>query len=301
MKLRVAGRYQIAVWQGGVAVAHTPWFDNLITDGGLDRIGIGAYLTWCVLGTGTAAVSYTDTGLTLLQASSNNLVSQATSAGWHQRVWRFPAGAATGLLTEVGVGWDPDESSSSSDGVSLFSHALIPEPLPVGPSDTVTVTYELMLHPPDQDDVYQLVLRDGVLTTCTARAAYVGDDVAWGIAGEAITYAAGEDQAPLIYEGQIGSATAGPSGESASRSSVVARAYAPGTHYLEQEGRWNLDRGNFEDGISAMLARTNGYGAYQIGFDPPLDKICYDTLKLVSRVSWGRLLGSSSSTSSSSS
>ena len=298
----MSGRYQVAVWRGGEMVAHTPWFDNLITDGGLDRIGIGPYLTWCVLGTGTAAVSYTDTGLTLLQASSNNLVSQATSAGWHQRVWRFPAGEAAGLLTEVGVGWDAeDSSSSSSDGVSLFSHALIPEPLPVGTSEIVTVTYELMLHPPDQDDVYQLVLRDGVLTTCTARAAYVGDAVDWGISGEAIAYAAGEDLAPLIYEGQIGAATAGPSGESASRSSVVARVYIPGTHYLEQEGRWNLDRGNFEDGIGAMLARTNGYGAYQIGFDPPLDKICYDTLKLVSRVSWWRLLGSSSSTSSSSS
>lgn len=300
MNIEVAGRYQLTVRRGGVVTAHTPWFDNLITDIGLDRIGVGEYLPWCALGTGSTPPAYTDTVLETLLVAGNNLVSQDTAAGWHQRIWTFPAGTATGLLTEVGVGWDAAESSSSSsssDGVFLFSRALLPAPLDVGSDDVVTVAYELTLHPPAYDEIYQIAPIGGVLTTCTARAAYVGDDVAWGIAGEAITYTPGDDQSPLAYDGTLGEETSHPSGNSSPHSTVVDLPYIPGTHYLEQEGRWNLDRGNFAAGISAVLCRTNGYGAYQIGFDPPLVKVCYDTLKLIFRVSWERYLGSSSSSS----
>lgn len=293
MNVSVSGRYQITVRRVGVVLVQTPWFDNLVTDVGLDRIGIGEYLTWCLLGTGSSPPAYSDTALGSLLIAGNNLTSQSTTAGWHQRIWEFPAGTATGTITEVGIGWDDGSSSDAA----LFSRALLPTPLEVLSTDAVTVAYELTLHSPAYDEIYQITPTGGVPTTCTARAAYVGDAVAWGIAGEAIAFTPGDDQAPLAYSGTLGAETTHPAGDSSPHSTVVDSPYVTGSHYLEQEGRWNLDRGNFAEGIGAVLCRTNGYGAYQIGFDPPLAKICYDTLKLTFRVSWERYLGSSSSSS----
>ena len=282
MRFGVSGQFRLEVAGG----ATTEWFDNLITDAGLDQIGLGDYLTWCALGTGSTAPAPSDTGLDTLLVTTNNLTSSSTEAGKHTVRFVFPAGTATGLLTEVGIGW-------TLEGTPLFSRAVLPEALEVKATQSLTVRYELTLTPPATDEVYQITLTGGVLTTCTARAAYVGNSAnwAWGLSGTKIEFALGPDSAPINYDGAIGLTSASPSGTAAPCSSRVLEGYVPGSHCLEMEGRWNLDRGNFQEaaGTAATLVLTNGYGAYQIGFDPPLIKTCYDTLKLTYRVSWSRV------------
>ena len=280
MRFGVSGQFQLQVDDG----PSTPWFDNLITEAGLDQIGLGDYLTWCALGTGSTAPAPADTALATLLVTTNNLTSSSIEAGKHTVRFVFPAGTATGLLTEVGIGWD-------MTGTPLFSRAVLPEALEVNATQSLTVLYELTLTPPAVDEVYQITLTGGVLTTCTARAAYVGNaaDWAWGLPGTKIEFALGPDSAPINYDGAIGLTTAFPAGTAAPCSSRVLADYVPGSHYLEMEGRWNLSIGNFPDGVDATLVCTNGYGAYQIGFDPPIVRTCYDSLKLTYRVSWDRV------------
>lgn len=282
MKFGISGQFQLQVDDG----PPTPWFDNLITDAGLDQIGLGDYLTWCALGTGSTAATPSDTALATLLVTTNNLTSSSIAAGKHTVRFVFPKGTATGLIAEVGIGWN-------LEGTPLFSRAVLPEALEVKATQSLTVLYELTLTPPAVDEVYQITLTGGVLTTCTARAAYVGNaaDWAWGLPGTKIEFALGPDSAPINYDGTIGLVTSYPAGNDEPCSSRVLQDYVPGSHYLEMEGRWNLDRGNFPGaaGTAATLVLTNGYGAYQIGFDPPLIKTCYDTLKLTYRVSWSRV------------
>ena len=263
----------------------TPWFDNLITDAGLDRIGTDEYLTRVSIGTGTTEPAVSDLGLEALLASTDNLTTSVTEVGWHQRTFLFSSGSSEAVtITEVGIGWD----------TGLFSRAVLPEPLEVPSGRDLTVVYELTLVPPEYDDVYEIDI-GGVTTACTARAALVGDgsEGAWGLAGDPISFDLGPDNAPLIYDGALGDTTSSPSGTAVAHSSQTAYSYTPGSLYLELEGRWNIDIGNLTDGAASTLFRTNGYGAYQIGFDPPLTKTCYDTLRLTYRVSWGRLASSS--------
>lgn len=266
----------------------TPWFDNLITDAGLDRVGVGEYLTWCSVGSGETAAEASDVEMGSLVASTSNLTQVTPVAGRLQLTFVFSPGSSEnipelGTVTEVGVGWNDSE-------IGLFSRSVLPDPLPVPLGQALTVLYELTLVPPADDEVYSLLIQGGTSITCMARAAYVGNNAewAWGLSGAPIAFALGPDNAPLIYDGELGAASSFPGGTAVAHGSQVAYPYLPGSHYLELEGRWNIDNGNLGDGVSATLFYTNGYGAYQIGFDPPLTKTCYDTLKLTYRVSWGR-------------
>ena len=280
MKFGVSGQFQLQV-EGGMA---TEWFDNLITDSGLSQIAIGEYLTWCALGTGSTAPTPNDTALDTLLVTTDNLTASTVASGQYTVVFVFPKGTATGLIAEVGIGWN-------LEGTPLFSRAVLPEALEVKASQGLTVTYVLTLTPPVVDDVYLLDL-NGTATTCTSRAAYVGNaaDWAWGLSGQQVAFITATPHQPQVYDGPIDVVTAYPTGTAAAATSASTTLFDPAEpHSAWLTAKWAMGAGGFVGGIDATLVCTNGYGAYQIGFDPPLAKQHFDVLCLTYQLSWSRV------------
>ena len=110
MKLhnQVKGRYRLTViGSDGVIKNQTKWFDNLITDGGLEYMADNSdWIKFCQVGSGSATPNALDTGLTNWIAGSDT--QQATSQGaqssepyyvWRRRTIRFADGVAAGNIS----------------------------------------------------------------------------------------------------------------------------------------------------------------------------------------------------------
>lgn len=178
---RMAGRYKLKVMRpdGSVRI-ETDWFDNLITNNGLDQIVNvpgGAYsikylFINCFVGTGSATPMFTDGSLQAYLATGPafSSISPVYVAGppsyWYVRyVYRFPTGAAAGNLSEVATGHTP---------TNMFSRALIvdgggtPTTITVLSDEILDVTYEFRVYIPTGDATFSFVL-NGVSQTVTSR------------------------------------------------------------------------------------------------------------------------------------
>ncbi|RLC21493.1 MAG: hypothetical protein DRH93_11690, partial [Deltaproteobacteria bacterium] len=127
IKAQVSGRFRLKVYRSdGTLKKDTGWFDNLITNYGLNRMASSSdYLLYCHVGTNNTPPAYTDTSLAgfLHGAGANGSATHphSTSNPTYRsikKVYRFDAGEATGNISEVGI----SRKSSSGD---LFSRALI--------------------------------------------------------------------------------------------------------------------------------------------------------------------------------
>ena len=150
----LGGEYKLVVNESSDHEFSTPWFDNLITDIGLDRPPTG--LTWCQygsIGTGTTAPANGNTALQAYTAQvngatpdSNSNVGTPTYVSQGTIRWAFVQGAVVGNMAEVGVGW-------GAGGTNLFSRALIldgggaPTTLTLTSLDQLTMYYRLTMTP----------------------------------------------------------------------------------------------------------------------------------------------------------
>lgn len=286
---RLAGQFRLTVHRAdGTPRLVTPWCDNLVTDTGLNRIGLGAFLTHCYVGTGSVPPpAATDNGLVSQVASTTQILAQSAGAsnaapyyGYASVTYKFAVGVATGNLAEVGVGW--------SGG--LFARALLvdgagdPTVITVLPSESLGVTYLLRNYAPATDASFSAVI-GGVTHACTARAALVtsgSTSNGWGVTGGEVT--AGEITA---YNGALGAVTGSPSGATATIIGSAA-AYVSNSNERALSGNWTTTEGNLAGGITALLLRTNGLGVYQIALDPPIAKTDAASLLLACKVAWGR-------------
>ena len=265
------------------------WFDNLITDNGLNLFGSSsAYLTWCQVGTGSTTPANGNTSLVSLVAGTNT--QEATSSGtqasapyfcWRQKTYRFAAGVAAGNLAEVGIG-------ASSSG-NLFSRALIldnmgsPTTITVLSDEVLDVTYEFRVYPP-VDDWEGAVTLDGVEYDVVGRASGVASSTYWGIAtnGQANTLSSSN-----AYNGAISAITGIPSGAAGVTSSVSTASYSAESHERDGTLNWGLSNGNLVGGITALRA-VFGVGNYQFSFSPAIPKTNTQVLALTVRNSWAR-------------
>lgn len=284
---RLAGQFRLTVHRAdGTLRLITPWCDNLVTDTGLNRIGLGAFLTHCYVGTGSVPPpAATDNGLVSQVASTTQILAQSAWAsnaaphyGYASVTYKFAV--ATGNLAEVGVGW--------SGG--LFARALLvdgngdPTVITVLPEESLGVTYLLRNYAPAADENFSAVI-GGVTHACTARAALVtsgSTSNGWGVTGGEVT--AGEITA---YNGALGAVTSAPGGTTATITGGTA-AYVSNSNERALSGNWTETEGNLAGGITALLLRTNGMGAYQIALDPPIAKTDMASLLVAFKVAWGR-------------
>lgn len=292
---RLSGQYQVTVRRAGAIRHQTPWFDNLVTDGGLNQVGNGSFLTHCYVGTGNTAPAVTDSGLaSQLGSPTTTIISQAagvaSSAPWYGTraiTFRFAANTVVGNLSEVGVGW----------ASALFSRSLIvdgngdPTTVTVLDDETVDVSYLLKNYSPEEDFEFQAdiggVTHDCVMRACNASSSSTTSG--WGITGSAIALASGTGIYPIVaYNGALGTVVQSPSGTSDSNSSNTNAAYVNNSLEKEFTASWALASGNLSGGITSFRLATNGLGTYQISVDPAIAKTSSNALSVNFKVAWGR-------------
>ena len=278
-----------------------PWFPNLITDAGLNRMGTGGVLDNCVVGSGSNPPVVADTALqsqvaiTTTKLTNNLRTAQSTEPyyGTNTNVYRFDVGVAAGNLSEVGIGWTG----------GLFSRSLIKDGL--GNPTTVTVlaneyldvTYEIRVYPPTTDTNFQVVSAQGVTHNCVVRASRVTNWLYWpsfatndgaSFTTSARAYTVGAVH--LISNGTIGPITSTVQGTTGSESNNITTSNAAYVDLsLERSATLTLlpQHGNLAGGISAMRVAFS-LGEFQYSFDPPIVKTNVQTLTLNVKVSWAR-------------
>lgn len=254
-------------------------FDNLITDTGLDLIGVGNDISNACVGSGSTAPANTDTALAAQISAASSLNTSSTSYnaspeyGQRTTVFRFGAGAAAGNLAEVGVKYSS----------SLYARALIldgggsPTTITVLAGEILDVTYIQRIVPPAADASGSVVI-NGITYGWVARPANVGT---WynAINGGSVGY-------PTIqgYFGSIGARASSPGGGGVG-ASCAASAYTPGSKTRSYTG-------TFAIGASDLLitaATLNAQAYWQFSFDSGgIPKLSTQTLALTLANSWAR-------------
>jgi hypothetical protein len=303
-RMGMKGLYRMQVRRAdGSLKTDTGWFDNLITDGGLNRLGTGAAGSTCVIGTGTATPAFTDSALQALAASTTSIPStQAANSGApdfyisHTRTFRFDLGALNGNYSEVGVGWANN---------ALFSRALIvdgggaPLPITVLSDEQLDVIYQLRTYMPLTDWGGTFTI-GGVSTTVVGRRhsqSSFSSNASGGGPLTSVIRPTGDNA--LAYPGPISSAAGGgPSGASqimlteAGSGQWTTAAYSNNSNQRESSIAIGLNWGNVSGGIGAIAGiggESAGHGFYwQYGFTPKIAKDATKTLTLTLAISWGR-------------
>jgi len=296
-KVGVAGRYRLRVGKRGQAARiDTGWFDNIITDAGLNFMGDNnGYLTACQVGSGTATPVAGDTSLGSFVAGTNTEQSSSSSAeatspyfsAW-TKTFRFGEGVAAGNLSEVGIG-------DSTTAGTLFSRARITDGS--GSATTITVladefldvTYQLQLVPPTTDATFNVTDAGpaGTVHAVTLRAMDVTDKSSWGFGPASGNRVEVPNNGATAYDGAIGTIDASPSGTS---SSVAPPTTAYSNNSLERLSTiaFGLNDANFASDLKSLRFSFTSAGTWQAEFDPVIPKDNTKTLSITVKVSWTR-------------
>jgi hypothetical protein len=268
------------------------WFPNLITNQGLNRMGLaGDYLNNCQVGSGSNIPAFTDTGLqtfirstATIQSTVNSTLSVSPYYAQRTRVYRFAEGLAAGNLSEVGVGW------SSSNGF-LFSRALIldgggsPTTITILSDETLDVSYIFRIYPKLIDDIGTVIFTGNIggSYNWTIRQANIGTSSPSLASGR-------ENQSTLlaatVYTGSIGAITGQPTGNPTGVSSVN-NTYIMDSFEATFTVSLSLIQGNLVGGIRSFTGNMGSH-TMQMQFDPAIPKTSSDLLSFVIKHSWGR-------------
>lgn len=317
----LAGRYQLEVGKldaDGNEIPESrrvvvPWFENLITNAGLDYLGSTSQnnLAMCRIGTGNTAPANTDTAL-VAQVGSTTTVGNGETSGYDStdnylycRVSRrFNPGTVSGVnLAELGM--------AASNAVNLFSRSLIkdiggsPTTIALEDDEYLDVLYELRMYLPT-NDATTVVTIDGVSTTVTIRysthanaldawAALLGSRIAPDLSNQYNTaYGRGVDVMPsaateFYY-----------SGSPSNNGTVAVDAYVPGSYTTTVTTVLTPGIANFAGGVGCLLMAgrwgdasdlrwKSPYGWWAYGFSPALNKTDTRKATITVGVTWGRV------------
>lgn len=275
------------------------WFPNLVTDGGLNRMGVDSFRNLCVVGTGSNAPNVTDTQLQTTVARTQSgapnvpgTSAQSTPPYYTQNHtgFRFSVGAAAGNLTEVGIGWS---TGSGLGDYQLWSRALIldelgaPTAVTVLPDEVLDVYYSMRIYPPTVDEAYQVTI-SGETYDCISRASIVTSTSRWFVPGGRVLFTSFSGGTPPgVFNGTIGPITGNPSGVSNYSAGIANQPYDNNSLRQDATLSWGLDAGNVSGGIRSVEFQT-GVGSYQVQFTPAIPKDNTKVLSVGFRVGWAR-------------
>jgi hypothetical protein len=158
------------------------FFHNIVLDTGLARMSAGTWIDRCCVGSGNSVPVATQTALDNFRASTTNQNTTSTSVNTSTTpyyfsakvTWRFPVGAATGNISEVGMGW--------SDA-NLWNRALVkdiggnPTTITVLSDEYLDVVSEIRLYPElSTSGTFNLLDKSGAIINSISFAAspYIG-------------------------------------------------------------------------------------------------------------------------------
>ena len=315
LDVQMKGRYKLQILrEDGSCRFESDWFDNLITNQGLDQIGFNAspmnapfgagYLnSVCSLGTSTTTPQYTDTQLGAYGCASspqNSGVWGATTAynagttPYWSAIWTytFSTGVATGTWSEIGVGnW----YHSADTQPELFSHALIvsggsPTTITVLSSESLIVTYELDYYINTTTNSYSMVI-----STVTYSGSYLRANITAApqlFLGCGLSEFGNTSTYLNYYNGTIGTITGQPSGSGSSgpnnSTSGQPTPYTAGTYYNTFSNNVNIGQGNLSGGITAIEIVHSSQGSWQFSVSPAIPKTSSYQLTINYSISWAR-------------
>lgn len=306
---RLEGIYQLTVRdvRTGRITKQTKPFKNLITNSGLDYIFIGfpgpfgspQAFQGAYVGTGTTTPAFTDTTLTTYLAGVNSsngaaspmslwvyvAASGPTPAYWTSTgSWTFPAGSATGVLAEVGVGgW-----ISTSPNYILQSHALIvdgggsPTTITVLSTEALTLTYTLNLY-------WDVTTHTGTISISgiTYSTSWLPQSIN-STSGGPGNSAIGVSLRLTGYNGSLGTALTNPTGASGTNGDTGSIGpYTVGNYFIDATYTCDINHLNFSGGIT-VLSVTSNYHKFQIGFSPAIPKDNTKSFTFVNRLAVAR-------------
>lgn len=296
-----------------------PWFDNLITDAGLDMLAETSsdVLSFCRLGTGNTPPSFADTGLVaqVASTSTNGVGSASGYAADDSYIYRrvakqFAAGSAAGVnLAEVAM-------APQASGGNVFSRALLQDeagnPITINllEDEVLTVLYELRLYA-NLTPVVTEEMIDGVPTEVTVQAigwhenTGPGNPDAWLPARLGIRGIINNDSpfsgTRLFKVLEDFSTTPVNQGDSPVSGTLSLGAYTNGTFRRTITCSLSTSEGNFATGIGCVKYNTtrtsnltgsgsnsNGIGQFAVGFNPKIQKDSTKTAQITVGISWGR-------------
>lgn len=290
------GRYLLIKRNAKGEVVQTAEFSNLITNIGLDQLGLGGAMTSFFVGAGTNAATTTETQMgsyvaTTSATGSTNGAAPVTPdyVSTRNLSGRFAAGVAAGNLTEIGIGWFVGGSPASDHRV--FSRARIvdgggnPTTITVLADEVLDVIYTLKAYRDLTDKTYSIVI-SGVTYSVLARPSLVAQNVF-----SATNLAMGASKVSVVYAGPIADITDSPTGESVGTSSQSTVApYVPGSYSRTSSSTAGLQYGNVTGGIQSVRLTTEGFLVFltQAQFTPKIPKDSNKVLTITSSYSWAR-------------
>lgn len=280
------------------------WTKNLITNGGLDMLGVATNADWmngCHVGSGTTAPANTNTALVTFVAGiattvldTYGVAGSSPYYGYQRRTYRFAEGTFASVnLTEVGIasGTFGVAGSARLSAAPLFSRSLINggTGITVLVDESLDVTYEVRRYAPTVDATGTLTI-SGVSYTFTVRACNVATVNYWapfqGSFG--MTQTIGVSANPAAgYSGAIGAVTGEPATLiTDSSTNITSRAdYTAGNYYRDVTFGWGLSQG---DGSFRSFRLPMAGGSYQLELSPVMAKDTTKVIDITLRVSWAR-------------
>lgn len=317
LRFKARGFFRLQTFtEDGVETQDTGFFENLITNQGLDQVGLSPYVgaggaryinTYSAVGTGTTPPAFTDTQLTSFlaqyptsvgagQEGSNTSSYNAGPPTYWSQIWQYtyPTGAAAGNLSEVGVG----VFVAGDTQPELFSHALIvdgggsPTTITVTSSQILILTYELRLYPTTTDTSYSFTLTDSTGGSVTESGIFRPSDITIvPFYYRDMSDSIGTDVQFLMYTGSIGPTTGVPSGSSFNAASgsgyggVSGAAYVPGTYYKSFTASINTTAPR--NTYNCIVVKTD-WGNWQFSVSPGIALTAGLSAQFVFNVSWAR-------------
>ena len=291
---QLAGRFMLrAIRPDGSERIVADWFNNLVLDSGLNRIGTGDIASTCVVGSGNTAPANAQTSLVALVGSTTTSpVADVKGSdlgngfAYCRRTFRFPAGTATGNLAEVGIGWG---------STTLFSRSLIkdgggtPTTVSVLADEILDVVYELRVYWPTADATTVIDI-GGTNYTVTVRPSDVGQ---WANGTGMFNLLLGNGMASGIQDvlaygpGSLGANTDGPGGTFLNRPSTYTLDGAYVNNSNERAAKIIASIADITSDIGAFSVFTP-LGVFKMGFSPSIPKTSSNVLTLNFKLSWAR-------------
>lgn len=271
----LSGRFRLVKSRDGV-VSQELEFDNLILDSGLERLGVGAIIDRCKVGSGNAAPTVADTTLASELATSTDrrsvtpYLTASTTSRWTEvtTCYRFAAGVGTGTIAEIGMGW----ASGLWSRTLVKDGSGVPTTITKLADETLDVYYTLRIQLPAADITGSIVL-EGVTYDYILRPARInthpqGQTAVFGYAFGA--YDANDGSSWSTSGLPIAAVDSAPEGTAAG-SGRVSAAYTPGSKTRRITYSAGLDAANVVGGFKSIVlpiygAYNNAQQAWQMGF-----------------------------------
>lgn len=302
MNTAVGGRYRVEVSDAttGELKKDTGWFDNLITNQGLDYLGTMttgvSNITTCRVGSGTATPVVTDVGLqtplngtTYYTWFSNTFTQLPDNVRKFSTTYcyKFDAGAVVGTIREVTVGW-------GTNNVCAFSRSLLkdtagnPIEVTVTANDLITIYYELSTYVTTVDTVSTVNI-GGNSYTLTIRPLRVTSDMISSWASADASYPGGR-ALHYVVSANIGDMTWDSTSSidySADSATYTTANYVNGSY--ERLITLNITNGAIVN-VRALYLVTSGIcmGHWGFIFNTDVVKAANQKLDFTVKMKWGR-------------